>query len=281
MSSASLRGTLPVAPRECSSGAVLVAVAVRDADTGAAARALEALGAPVGSRQALSPGRSLLLAAPGPAPAEPVVAALRAAGWRAVARPVGGGHLAAWRAHTAPVVIEGRLCVCFPWAEFDRALAPPAVEVDPGPSFGTGAHPSTRLLLVEIARRARPGQRVLDVGCGSGVLSLAAARLGAGAVGTDIDPAALVATAANAEWNGLEVDVCDGLPPGRFEIVVANIGADQLVALAPAIRERVAAAGWIGLSGISPAQVSRVAAAFGGGGEVRRDEEWAALVLPG
>jgi ribosomal protein L11 methyltransferase len=260
---------------------VLVAVAVRDTDTAAAERAVAALGATVRTRRALSPGRSLLLAAPGRTPAEPVVAALRAAGWRAVGRPEGGGHLAAWGAHTAPVVIEGRLCVCFPWAEFDRASAPPAIEVDPGPSFGTGAHPSTRLLLTELARRARPGGRALDVGCGSGVLSLAAAHLGATAVATDIDPAALAATAANAEWNGLEVELCDGLPAGRFDIVVANIAADQLERLAPAIRERVAPGGWIGLSGVSPAQVSRLAAAYGGGGAVRHDGEWAALVLSG
>jgi ribosomal protein L11 methyltransferase len=260
---------------------VLVAVAVKDTDITPAEHAVSALGATVRSRQPLTPGRALLLAEPGPTPAEPVVAALRAAGWRAVARPEGGGHLAVWRTHTAPVVVEGRLCVCFPWAEFDRAGAPPAIEVDPGPSFGTGAHPSTRLLLNELARRTRPGQRALDVGCGSGVLSLAAALLGAAAVATDIDPAALEATAANAAWNGLAVDVCDTLPPGPFDIVVANIGADQLVSLAPAVRDRVAPGGWIGLSGISPAQVSRVGAAYGRPGETRQDGEWAALIVCG
>jgi ribosomal protein L11 methyltransferase len=210
-----------------------------------------------------------------------VVSALRAEGWRATLRPESGGHLTAWLAHTAPVDIEGRFVVCFPWSEFDRGAAPPAVEVDPGASFGTGAHPSTRLLLVELARRVRAGDRVLDVGCGSGVLSLAAALLGADAVATDIAPAAAAATEANAMWNGLRVSVVPAVPAGTFDAVVANIGADELVRLAPVLGACVAPGGWVGLSGVSPAQLSRVGAAYGGRGEERRDGEWAALVIPG
>ncbi len=247
----------------------------------AAERALAAHGARVCSRRVLARGRAVLFATPGAPGADATVAALRADGWRAVARPEGGGHLAVWRAHTAPVVVEGRFCVCFPWSEFDRRAHPPAIEVDPGPSFGTGAHPSTRLLLGALARRAGPGHRVLDVGCGSGVLSLAAAWLGAEATGTDIDAAALGATAANAAWNGLAVDVREALPPGPFDAIVANIGAAALVTLAPELQARVAPGGWIGLSGLSPAQVSVVGAAYGRRpAELLRDGEWAALVVP-
>jgi len=256
---------------------VLVVVAVRQACEEGAERALAALGAPITGRRQVGPDRALLFATP--PLADPVVADLRAHGWRAAARPEGGGHLSAWQRHTAPVDIDGLFRVCFPWSEFDRGDGPPAIEVDPGRSFGTGAHPSTRLLLVELARRARAGDRVLDVGCGSGVLALAAAHLGANVVATDIDGAALAATGANAAWNELSVRVSEGLPGGQFDVIVANIGAEELIALAPALVPRLASGGWAGLSGVSAGQVSRVAAAYGGGGEQRSDGEWAALVM--
>lgn len=256
---------------------MLVVVAVKPAGAAAGERALAEHGARVVERRSTGGGPLLLFAAA--SVVEPVVAALRSAGWAAVARPEAGGHLSAWRANTAPVVVDERLCVCFPWAEFDRASAPPAVEIDPGRAFGTGAHPSTRLLLAELARRVRPGDTVLDVGCGSGVLAVAAARLGARPVATDIDPGALAATARNAAWNETEVGLCEALPPGPFDAVVANIGAGALVDLADALVARTAPGGWIGLSGISPAQVSRVGTAYGRPVEERRDGEWSALVV--
>jgi ribosomal protein L11 methyltransferase len=258
---------------------VPVVVAARERCETAAARALTSQGAQMVERHETAPGRVLLYAAT--AEPERAVAALRASGWRAAARPDDGGHLSAWQRHTAPVVVAGRLSVCFPWSEFDRAASLPTVEIDPGASFGTGAHPSTLLLLDELARRLQGGEQVLDVGCGSGVLAVAAARLGATAFATDIDAAALAATARNAEWNDVDVTVSGALPDGRFDAIVANIGADALVELAPEVMARASHAGWVGLSGLSPAQLSRVAAAYGQMGDERSDGEWAALILHG
>ncbi len=185
-------------------------------------------------------------------------------------------------------MVSDRLCVCFPWSEFDRSAVAGIVEIDPGRSFGTGSHPSTRLLLTELADRIGGGETVLDVGCGSGVLALSAARLGATAVATDIEPEAHEATRANARRNQLAGQVCvdgraiDGRPgAGVFDAVVANIGAAALTELAPVVSARVAPGGWLGLSGLSPAQVSLVASAYRGLDveAVRRDDDWAALIL--
>ncbi len=260
---------------------MLVVVAVKPGAAGGAGRAAEealvAHGAHPLERRLTGRGTQLLFAsAEDPAA---VVTALRAEGWRATDRPEGGGHLSAWRAHTAPVVVSDRFCVCFPWSEFDAEGMPAPIEVDPGRAFGTGGHPSTHLLLTELARRVAPGDRVLDVGCGSGVLALAAAHLGAVVTATDIAAGALAATAANAAWNGLPVEIGAELPDAAWDAVVANIGAATLIELAPALRARVGPNGWLGLSGLSPGQVSRVAAAYAGDVEERRDGEWAALVI--
>jgi ribosomal protein L11 methyltransferase len=217
--------------------------------------------------------------------ARDAVAALRSAGWPATVRPRAGGHLAAWRTCTRPVKVEERLWVCFPWSEFDRDAAPDMVEIDPGRAFGTGDHPSTRLLLTELADRLRGGERVLDVGCGSGVLSVCAARLGAASVvAIDIDRNALAATSVNAARNGVgNVDVSPaGIDEvaGVFDVIVANIGAATLIELASSVQSRLGTCGWLGLSGLSPAQVSRMAAAYSDLAvvSVRTDDDWAAVV---
>ena len=116
--------------------------------------------------------------------------------------------------------------------------------------------------------RLQGGERVLDVGCGSGVLAISAIVLGAvAAVGIDIEDAAVTATQANAVRNGVTSQVTASSAPlktlsGTFDVIVANIGRDVLIELAPEIERRLAPGGWLGLSGISPAQVSLVAAAF-------------------
>jgi ribosomal protein L11 methyltransferase len=198
-----------------------------------------------------------------------VVIALRRLGWAAAARPTDDNpQLIAWRNRTRPTHIgAGRLIVALPWAEVDRRTAP-LVEIDPGAAFGAGAHPSSRLLLEALAMRVQGGERVLDVGCGSGVLAIAAVVLGAAAaVGIDIEDAAVTATHANAVRNGVTSRVTAASVPlqtlnGTFDVIVANIGRDVLIELAPEIERRLAPGGWLGLSGISPAQVSLVAAAF-------------------
>jgi ribosomal protein L11 methyltransferase len=164
--------------------------------------------------------------------------------------------------------VSDRLWVCFPWSEFDRTIAPTVVEIDPGRAFGTGGHPSTALLLAELDARLRGGESVLDIGCGSGVLAVCAASLGAARVtALDVRDVAVDMTRTNAARNGVaeRVDASKRSVSDLdevFDVVVANIGAPTLIDLASDVEARSASGGWIGLSGLSPAQVSMVAAAY-------------------
>jgi ribosomal protein L11 methyltransferase len=203
--------------------------------------------------------------------------------WPAVEVEVADDGLDAWRAHAA-VVTVGRLVVRPPWVPLGEVGDDAVVlEVDPGRTFGHGAHPTTRLCLAALDELVGPGTTVLDVGCGSGVLAVASARLGAGqVVAVDIDPAAVEATAANAARNGVAVDASLDPPAavdGRFDVVVANIGAAALVALAPALVARLAPGGTLVLSGLLDPPPPAVAAAFSGAPEVRTNSGWTALVL--
>jgi ribosomal protein L11 methylase PrmA len=268
-------------------GAFVVVAATGD-DTRSAAGELRARGATTVEQRPVARDRALLYARfADDSSADRAVAELRSRGRAAVVRPLGGGRLAAWHANTRPVVVENRLCVCFPWTEFDRSRAGLLVEIDPGAAFGSGGHPSTRLLLVELARRMRGGESTLDVGCGSGVLSVSAARLGAASVtAVDVDDRAIASTRANAARNDLGATVAASrMPvnelPGTFDVIVANIAATTLIELAPALQSRVAPGGWLGLSGLSPAQVSVVTAAYCATDVVgtASDGDWAAVVV--
>ena len=216
-----------------------------------------------------------------------LVARLRADGRLAVGRPAGGAQLEAWTRHTRPITIGERLTLCFTWSEHDRRGRSNVVEFDPGGGFGTGAHPATRLLLEELALRISGGERVLDVGCGSGILGLCALRLGASnLLGVDIDPDAIAATRRNAALNGVaprSEATCAPLGDvgGVFDVVLANIGRAGLVALAPDLVGRLAPGGWLAVSGFSPPQCELVAAFLSPMAVVERRlcGEWAALVL--
>jgi ribosomal protein L11 methyltransferase len=215
------------------------------------------------------------------------VSELREQGWSAAQRPSDDDPwIFAWRTRTQPVTIgDHRLVVALPWAEFDRS-AVPFIEIDPGGAFGAGTHPTTHLLLDALATRLRGGETVLDVGCGSGVLAIAALRLGAAsAVGIDLEPAAVAATRANAERNGLGQHVTAAATPlseidGAFDIVLANIGLHVLVELASDLERCLAPGGWLGLSGISPAQASSLSHALRSTRVVATPQldDWAALV---
>ena len=164
------------------------------------------------------------------------------------------------QAQFAPLVIGERLWIGPGWHQ------PPggriAVRIDPGLAFGTGSHPSTRLVLGFLERTIAGGERVLDYGCGSGILAIAAAKLGAAHVdAVDLDPQALETTRANAAANRVELSSAlpDALPAADYDIVVSNILAQPLIVLAPLLARRAAR---IALSGILQAQADEVARAY-------------------
>jgi ribosomal protein L11 methyltransferase len=141
------------------------------------------------------------------------------------------------------------------------------LRLDPGLAFGTGAHPTTAMCLDALAGRELKGLRVADIGCGSGILGIAALLLGAGSVlAVDHDPQALLATRANAAYNralGDRLSVADTLPAaGRWDIVVANILANPLVDLAERLCALLKRKGVVILSGILEAELDAVLAAY-------------------
>jgi ribosomal protein L11 methyltransferase len=173
----------------------------------------------------------------------------------------------ATQAQFAPLFIHDRLWIVPSWCEPPE---PSAINVmlDPGLAFGTGSHPTTRLCLEWLARELLPGQSLLDYGCGSGILAIAAAKLGAGrVVGVDVDPQAIAAARANAVANHVAASFAftDGLDAqggGAYDVVVANILANPLRLLAPALASRVREGGRVVLSGVLADQAAAVAAAY-------------------
>ena len=164
-----------------------------------------------------------------------------------------------------PIRVSERLWIVPSW---HAAPDPAAVNLvlDPGMAFGTGSHPTTRLCLEWLERNVQSGCSVLDYGCGSGILAIAAARLGAGSVvGVDIDPLAVEAARANAQRNGVSATFHDSAQPivGAYDLVVANILSNPLRVLAPAICAHVRRGGRLALSGILREQADEIMAIYG------------------
>jgi len=140
-----------------------------------------------------------------------------------------------------------------------------AIQLDPGLAFGTGSHPTTHLCLEWLARELPTSASVLDYGCGSGILAIAARMLGAGdTTGVDIDEQAVEATIDNAHANRVNVIAMlpDSLGEGVFDVVVANILSNPLKVLAPMLAARVRAGGHLILSGVLERQAEEVSAAY-------------------
>jgi ribosomal protein L11 methyltransferase len=175
--------------------------------------------------------------------------------------------LEAWKAHAEPLFFAGnRLCIC-PSHRLAATTAPALVTLDPGLAFGTGSHPSTALCLEWLAQTPPVAKRILDYGCGSGILAIAALKLGASsAVGVDIDPQAIIASRLNAAFNAVqaEFDCAESLADsaGDFDVVVANILASPLIALAPLLCGRLRLGGRIALAGLLDRQAEEVRAAY-------------------
>lgn len=163
----------------------------------------------------------------------------------------------------APVEITPDFWIVPTWHEVP-AQARKTIRLDPGLAFGTGTHPTTRMCLRWIARQPGPFGRVLDYGCGSGILAIGAAKFGATDIdAVDIDEAAVESTRLNAEANGVSVNA--GLPEkagGLYAIVLANILATPLKVLAPLLCAHVAQGGSLVLAGILERQADELKAAY-------------------
>jgi len=172
-----------------------------------------------------------------------------------------------WMDNFHPMKFGTRLWICPSWRDVPE---PDAVNVmlDPGLAFGTGTHPTTALCLTWLDGLDLQGKTVVDFGCGSGILSLAALKLGAKKViGIDIDPQALQASKANAERNGVEDKLSLYLPKDqptlKADVVVANILAGPLRELAPTIIAFVAEQGELALSGVLEEQAESLQSIYG------------------
>jgi ribosomal protein L11 methyltransferase len=171
-----------------------------------------------------------------------------------------------WLKDFRPMRFGQRLWVCpggLPAGDADAIR----IELDPGLAFGTGTHPTTALCLEWLEGAVLDGCNVVDFGCGSGILAIAAAMLGAAEVrAVDIDPQALIATDANAQRNGVRAKLLVtadlDLPGSRTDVLMANILAGPLVGLAPGFAQAVRPGGRIALSGILTGQSNTVTAAY-------------------
>jgi len=193
--------------------------------------------------------------------------------------------LEAWKATVTPVRI-GRFLVRPTWSDASSGDAI-TIALDPGMAFGTGLHPTTQQCLEAVSYLDLEGLRVLDVGTGSGILAIAAAKRGAReVVGVDTDPLAVRAAKENAEANGVTVDARSGSAAdvdGAFDVVLANLVGPVLVQVAPHLRARLRTSGSLVAAGITIQAEREVLSAFvaEGLGVVDRDErsDWVRLVM--
>lgn len=203
-----------------------------------------------------------------------------------VKRIVDEDWLETWKAQFTPIRI-GRFLVRPSWSASSAPSDGVEIVLDPGMAFGTGLHPTTRQCLEAVGRIALEGRSVLDVGTGSGILAVAAAKRGARpVVAVDTDPLAIRATVENARRNAATIEAREGSAAdveGPFDVVLANLVADVLIAIARDLRARTRPGGTLVVAGIVPETEEGVARALGelGLAVVDRDQrdDWVSLVL--
>lgn len=203
-----------------------------------------------------------------------------------------------WKENYPPQPVGENLIVLPYWlAESDESGRLPVI-LDPGLTFGTGAHPSTRMVMANMERLVKPGSVCLDLGSGSGILSIAALRLGANrAIGVDIDPKAEDIARENAAYNGYHAPeftaltgnvladkaLIDQLTGNRYDLVLVNIVADVIIGLAPALPKLLDAESTLICSGILDTRLADVQSALTGAGlrvvEICQEEEWRCICV--
>lgn len=194
----------------------------------------------------------------------------------------------AWKQHFHPISVGRRLIVAPPWEQPADSKNRIVIQINPGMAFGTGAHPSTRLCLQALERCVRPGMKVVDLGTGSGILAVAALKLGAAiAAAVDNDPNALRVARANLEANGVAnrailVEADSPKPFRNADLLVANILAEVIASMAESIPSALAEDGVFIGSGIVDGQELLVTNALETAGmrctEVMREEGWLAVL---
>ena len=195
----------------------------------------------------------------------------------------------AWKQYYKPMKLGRRLVIKPSWEQYTPGAEELVLELDPGMAFGTGGHPTTRLCLLALEEYVTPGMTVADIGTGSGILALAAARLGASRVyATDIDALPRKIARENVERNGLqsvvqilEMDAFDA-QARDCDLIVANIVANTIVELAPGVAPRLKQGGFFIASGIVEEHHDLVRAALAAVGlapvETKREDIWVCLV---
>ncbi len=174
-----------------------------------------------------------------------------------------------WKKYFKSTEIGRRLCICPSWEQYNNKENRKVLKIDPGAAFGTGTHATTAMCLALLDQFITPNQTVLDIGCGSGILSIAAVLLGAErATGIDIDPVAVKVARENAALNGLSekteflVGNLNEKITSRYSVVCANIVADVIMALAPDVPGLLAPSGRFLCSGIIDSRAEEVRAAL-------------------
>ena len=197
----------------------------------------------------------------------------------------------AWKEHFHVLRVGERAVIVPTWRDYEPLGDDVVISIDPGMAFGTGHHPTTRMCMELLEQYIEPGCRVLDLGCGSGILSILAAKLGASEVlGLEIDSTAAAVAASNVEMNGVQDTVkiqeatlpYPHAPRGNYDLLVANVSAKVITDLAERIVDVVRSGGRLIFSGILDRQRAGVVERMGELGVTfdngSTDEDWEALV---